>query len=262
MRPRSIVLALLVFGSGLVLLRGTDLVDAEEAGDKEDITRKNWGWGKLGREIKDSEGLHEFTLYRRDARGKLHSEKVLLEVSESVTPYFDRRIRPADVEQGDDGFVFGRPADFEVRGGGGRGGGLGGGRSSGRDYQIQNVLAVLVGKEIDVNQRYKNPDDPTLKWCKGSVSRDGSKGLWFDYDSNEYRVLLGRQAPVLKREKVNEKIKKKLLRSGAYVYFRGEVRDERPATLGSKYKDRVLFRVRQLVILDKASILNVYPLVF
>ena len=221
------------------------------------------GWGKLGSARKGEGGFYEFTLYRRNERGKVQTSKLLLKVPETLSPFLDRRVRIEDLKEGEQVYVFGRPEKREAQYGGGRGGGGGGGRGGGgagrrgTDLQIKASRVVLSGKGLKVNEKYKDRRDARVKWCKGMLTRDGVKGLWMNYENANYRVALDARSPVLKRQQVE----KKFLRRGVYLQVEASTTAERPADEKKSDAKKECYVAEKLVILDSRSIRTVYPAV-
>lgn len=214
------------------------------------------GWGKVGMELKSGSGFREFTLYERDGRGKLVSTKLILQVPEDAPLLADRRVRIGDLKEGESIAVLGRPKEYEVRG---RRGGAGGGAGrSGRDYQIQNCQAVFVGKDVAVKTGYKDRTDPATAWCQGTVARDGSKGLWMQYNGQEHRVAMGPRTPLVKRIEAP----RKLLKTGVYLFVEAGECDEDPPARKKSDADKKCYRAKRLVLLDPRLLKTVYPAMF
>jgi len=212
------------------------------------------GWGRLGG-ARGKTGFHEFTLYRKDKRGKPKPVQVLMQIPADVELLLDRQARPEELKEGEVLLVFGRPKEYDVDNSKAPGGARRGPRT-GKDRQIQNTRIILTGTPLAVNETYKDSRDKELQWCQGAVSADGKKGVWIDYEGHKHRVLLAKGAPLLRRRKPSEKVARKLLKKGVYFWVEAEQTDADP---GKKRKgDGAAYTARKLVALDRRFLRTAY----
>jgi hypothetical protein len=212
------------------------------------------GVGKLGKAIRGSDNFYEFTLQERDAKGKLLETKLLLKIPEKAVVLRDQRIEIKAILKGETACVLGRPVAYDVRD-----------KNNpqnierrGKDYQIQASQAVFVGKEIKTRPDYRDPKQPELRWCQGAVAEEVSKGLWVDYEEHPHKVVLTREAPVIRRLEAE----RKLLKSGAGVYLEARETSEKPSGPGAQGSDEKRYEAGVVILLDPKLAAGLYAAMF
>lgn len=211
-------------------------------------------WGKLGVPVPGTEGFVVLSYTHLDDKGKKVSEKTMVQVSENADLLADQQIRLEDLKESESVYIFGKRVERDVpsrRTGGA--GGLGG-NSRGKDYQIQAARVILAGENLDVNLRFEDPKDKSVKWHKAVVTRS-TAGLSVRCENNEHRVTLETGAPVLRRVKCDQK----LFRSGRYVLVTGSTTDVPAEAEKKATTPTTAVRPRSLVILDPRHLSSAYP---
>ena len=239
---------LLLIAVPLVLESKTASAQEKAAGEQAAKEKPAFGfkaWGKLGSPLKDAPGFYYLTYYQKGARGRLKSVQAFLKLKEDLTPLMDRRVTDKDLKEGEELFILGKPLSRSVQSP--FGGTL-------KQLNITDCQAVLSGKDVEVNLKYKNPRDSAIKWCRTKYLGD----LKVNYEKESYKLRLGRTCPILKRQEGTSK----LLRRGAYIFVAGNKIDERPETKKKSDAKKECFEAEKVVVLDRGLIKKVYPAVF
>ena len=188
-----------------------------------------------------------FTLSYTKVEGKKATKAAVFVKPAEDAAYFQDKIIPiTEIKEGDAVWIFGRPVEHEVADKTG---------NRGVDYQLQNVTAIVTGAGIRVNSDYKDPRDPKALWSKAEVAKAGPS-IQATVDGAEYKVIMGKQAPVLLREKVDAKP----IKSGATVEVSCDRSEDRPETKTAADAKKESYVAKRIVILDRRLIHTLYPL--
>jgi hypothetical protein len=212
-------------------------------------------WGKLGIPVSGTEDFVVLSYTYLDEKKKKVSEKTMVQISESADLCADQQIRLEDLKESESVYILGKRVERDVpsrRGGAGGAGGAGG-NSRGKDYQIQAARVILAGEDLDVNLRFEDPKDKSIKWHKAVVTKS-SAGLSVRYENNEHRVTLETGAPILRRVKCE----KKLFKSGRYVLVKGSMTDVPAGAEKKATTPTTAVRPRRVVILDPRYMSSAY----
>lgn len=253
----GLILGVFTLTAGAAPARGAP---GSEAPGRRDLDN----WGKMGSRIRGAEGCYSFTYYKKDDKGRMKSDRAILEVSEKTPVYYDQPIRLEDLVSGDTVYILGRVVSREVRDRVGGGGGLGGGRRrGGKDQQIQNSHVLLTGKGLDVNEKYKSsdPEEKDVKWHKATVNTV-TGGLSVTYDGAEYRVTLSRAAVILRRIECDEEVEKKLLKSGRFIHVTGDKSAPPPDVDEKALAGRTVYEPKRIVVFDARYLKKAYEAIF
>jgi len=222
---------------------------------------------RLGKGVRGNAGFFDVSYAYRDEKGRKKSRKAFLQIGETKEVYRDRQVRIGYLEAGQKIFILGRVVEREVQdrggglGGAGRGGaGRGGGGRGGKDRQIQNARVVVTGEAVEVNRSFI---DPKEKSVMGLEARGASSnaGLWVKYQGNDFRVTLGRKAPVLLRYRMAEK-ERKLVKKAKYIHLLADESDVRPDTARKSDLGKPSLEMKRLIVLDPRLVASTYPLLF
>ncbi len=264
---RAFFVAAVVVLGGFLALTSDVSAQRRRGGDKRDQkTEKTHDLrtiAKLGKGVRGNDGFFDVTYSYRDKKGKKKSQKAYLQIDKMVDVYLDRQVRLQDLEAGKKIFILGRAIEREVQERGGGAGGVGGargGQRGGKDRQIQNARVILTGDQVEVNRSYLDPKDKAIKWIEAIVSSSNA-GLWVKYEGNEFRVTLGRKAPILVRVKLTEK-ERKILKKAKYIHLVADESKVRPETKRRVDLEKPSFEMKRLIVLDPRLLTTVYPLLF
>ena len=212
------------------------------------------GWGRLGSLVTGTKDLYKLTLYQKNKKGQLESVKTLVQIPGDAELCVDQSIRLEDLVAGEPVWILGRNMTYDIPSR--RGGGLGG-TSSGKDRQLQNAQVLLAGKEIQVNQQYRDPKDSSVKWHRATVTKS-TGGLSVESEGEKFRVTLEPSAPILRRSECD----RKLVKSGAYVYVAGKQTALPPDMNKKTVTESTAYKSRRVVVLDARYVKTVYAAVF
>lgn len=212
------------------------------------------GWGRLGSLLTGTKDFHKLTIYQKNKKGQLESVKTLVQVPEDAALHADQPIRLEDLTVGEGVWILGRNMTYDIPSR--RGAGLGG-SSRGKDRQLQNAQVLLAGKEIQVNQQYRDPKDSGVKWHRATVTKS-TAGLWVESEGEKFRVTLEPSAPILRRAQCD----RKLLKSGVHVHVAGKETALPPDLNKKNVTEGTAYKARRVVILDPRYIKTVYAAVF
>jgi len=202
-------------------------------------------WGAL----KEVKGTPFFTFDYTRAEGKKASKKsAFVKVAGDTEFYTDKSISSTDLKEGDSVWVLGRPSENNTPGKNGYGGGM--------DRQLQNVSAIVAGESLRVNRAYKDPKDPKVVWCEATVAKTGP-AILVKYEGSNYKVTMGKAAPVMLREKAGTA---KGVKSGVQVEVSAEKSDEKPDTKSAGDAKKGSFVAKKIVFLDKRLMGTLYPM--
>lgn len=266
---RTILVAVFVVAGGFLALTNDASAQRRRGGDKtaEKSEKKHdlRTIAKLGKGVRGNESFFDVSYSYRDKKGKKKLQKAFLQIDAKADVYLDRQIRIQNLGAGKKIFILGRAVERDVQerggGGGGAGGALGGaGGRSGKDRQIQNARVILTGDAVEVNRSYVDPKDKAVKWIEATVSSSNA-GLWVKYQGDEFRVTMGRKAPVLVRAKLTEK-ERKILKKAKYIHLIADDSNVRPETKRRADLAKPSFDMKRLIVLDPRLLASTYPLLF
>lgn len=228
---------------------------AEEEKKKDDKAEKEKGkekepaydlkaWGKLVSPLKKSPGFYNFTYYQQKGRS-LKSVKAFLKLPEDLKPLVDKQILAKNLREGEEIFVLGKPVSRTHQNPYG---------AALVEHNIAGCQAILAGRDVKVDLKYRDRRDSEIKWCKGKYV----SSLKLNYDKQEYKLLMGRSTPVIMRQEgTPENIKK-----GAYIFVLGRKIDERPETTSRSDAKKETFEGEKVVVLVSKYVKSVYQTVF
>lgn len=204
-------------------------------------------WGTI-KPVKDTD-FWEFT-YLEIEKGRAKRVTAFVRLVEGEATYFQDKIVPlTDLAEGNKLWVFGRRFEQEAPSATGY---------MGTDRQMKNVAGAFVGESLMVNTSFKNPKDPESRWYEVTVSEPGAS-INVKYDSLDYKVVLLRSAPVVKREKIDAPPK---LKSGLRVALGLVKSEERPDTKKSADAKKESYLVKAVFLLDPRILQSFYPMVY
>ncbi len=201
-------------------------------------------WGTL-KEVKGTP-FHTLDYAKIDGR-KATKHSAFVKIADDAEFYTDKSIKVTDLKEGDTVWLLGRPVENEAPSASG---------VTGIDRQFQNVLAIVAGDGLRVHRRYKDPRDPKVLWCEATIAKPGP-AISVKYEGNNFKVVLGKTASVLQREKAGDA---KAVKSGAQVEISAEKSDEKPETKSATDAKKESFTARKVVLLDKRFVGTLYPM--
>lgn len=176
-----------------------------------------------------------------------------VKIPEKAKLYMDRLLRITDLEEGAKVQVLGKPVEREAV------------SASGFidiDRQMTNVAALLTGELMTVDASYRDRRDPEIRWLQGEITQ-GAPAVYVGYKGAEYKLVMLRGSPIIKREKKElESGEKTPLKSGMYVGLYLDKADERPETGRSSDDEKESYEARAVVIADPRLVRSTYPLLF
>jgi len=198
--------------------------------------------------LKEVKGTPFYVFDYTATEGKKQSKKsAFVRLEGGADFYTDKVIKVSDLKQGDTIWLLGNPVENETRGGPNGFGGI--------DRQLKNVLAIAKGDGLSVNKEYKDPKDPNAHWCEASVVKAG-ESIDVQYQGGKYKVIMGKGATVLLREKAGDA---KSIKSGVQVEVTGEKIEEKPETKNTSDAKKESFAAKKVVILDRRLLTVLYP---
>jgi hypothetical protein len=212
------------------------------------------GWGRLGSLVTGTKDIYKLTCYQRNKKGQLDSVKTLVQIPGDAELCADLSIRLEDLVVGEPVWILGRNMTYDIPSR--RGGGLGG-TSRGKDRQLQNAQVLLAGKDIQVNQQYRDPKDSSIKWHKATVTKS-TAGLWVESEGEKFRVTLEPSAPILRRSECD----RKLVKAGAHVHAVGKETVLPPEVNKKNVTESTVYKCRRVVVLDPRYVKTIYAAVF
>jgi hypothetical protein len=184
-----------------------------------------------------------YTFAYLDGKAKLSA---FLKIPEDAQYLMDTRIRLEELAEGESVWVFGRLVEHETADGTGR---------RGTDRQLQNVSAIVGGKELKVDESFKDASVPDSKWHRVTVSRPGA-AIWVKAEGDEFKVVLRKNTPIVRR--VDSP--KGPLKSGAWIEVAAKEHDGRPETKSSADAKKASYIAQKVVLLDPGLVQTVYPM--
>ena len=181
--------------------------DPKKAEKKKGPTYELNTQGTLGAPAKGSPDVYEFTYTESDGK-KPVKKQAWVKIDASTKLLRDRQADLKEFKEGEALMVFGKPV---ARDSGGKG------YVGGKTYLMQASRVVLGGKELSVNDAYKDAKDDKFQWCEATIEKPG-QAVTLSYSGASYKLTLDKGAGVFMRSdgEVKRDIKK-----GAHLVVKG-----------------------------------------